>query len=385
MAKDSIPTGRLRRTARIGGLAGGTAARSYAARAADLTRSEEKRQAGRRAASGADGRAHPRRARPDEGRRDEDRPGGLVRRLGRAAAGGSPRGSRRSSPSCATRPRACGSRRCARCSSPIWTSGSRTCSPSSRRRRSPPRRSARCTARGCKDGRRVAVKIQYPGIARAVRSDLQNLGLILRVAKMMAPGMDPKAMAEEIRERLTEELDYELEAQTHRAFARTWRGHPFVVIPEVVTEPVERARARHRVRRGPRLRAGEGAAAARARPVRRDRVPLLPRLAVPHAALLRRSAPGQLPADGGRARRVPRLRDGEADLPRAGRGGAGRDAGRDRPRPRAPACRARRDGFLRPDGRADRRRGASRSTSRRPPGGTRSTASSRSTASTCAR
>ena len=86
-----------------------------------------------------------------------------------------------------------------------------------------------------KDGRRVAVKIQYPGIARAVRSDLQNLGLILRVAKMMAPGMDPKAMAEEIRERLTEELDYELEAQTHRAFARTWRGHPFVVIPEVVT------------------------------------------------------------------------------------------------------------------------------------------------------
>ena len=44
MAKDSIPTGRLRRTARIGGLAGGTAARSYAARAADLTRSEQKRQ-----------------------------------------------------------------------------------------------------------------------------------------------------------------------------------------------------------------------------------------------------------------------------------------------------------------------------------------------------
>jgi predicted unusual protein kinase regulating ubiquinone biosynthesis (AarF/ABC1/UbiB family) len=85
------------------------------------------------------------------------------------------------------------------------------------------------------DGRRVAVKVQYPGIARAVRADLQNLGLILRVAKMMAPGMDPKAMAEEIKERLSEELDYELEAQTHRAFARTWRGHPFAVIPEVVT------------------------------------------------------------------------------------------------------------------------------------------------------
>ena len=78
--------------------------------------------------------------------------------------------------------------------------------------------------------------MQYPGIATAVRADVQNLGLLLRLAKTLAPGMDPKAMAEEIRERLTEELDYEIEAQTHRAFARTWRGHPFVVIPEVVTE-----------------------------------------------------------------------------------------------------------------------------------------------------
>src|SRR6185503_221690 len=86
------------------------------------------------------------------------------------------------------------------------------------------------------DGRRVAVKVQYPGIVTAVRADVQNLGLLLRVEKMLAPGMDPKAMAEEIRERLTEELDYEVEAQTHRAFARTWRGHPFVVIPEVITE-----------------------------------------------------------------------------------------------------------------------------------------------------
>jgi predicted unusual protein kinase regulating ubiquinone biosynthesis (AarF/ABC1/UbiB family) len=85
------------------------------------------------------------------------------------------------------------------------------------------------------DGRRVAVKVQYPGIVRAVRADVQNLGLILRVAKLLAPGMDPKAMAEEIRERLTEELDYDVEAQTHRAFARTWRGHPFAVIPDVVT------------------------------------------------------------------------------------------------------------------------------------------------------
>ena len=86
------------------------------------------------------------------------------------------------------------------------------------------------------DGRDVAVKVQYPGVGNAVRADLQNLGLIMRVAKRIAPGMDAKAMTAEIRERLTDELDYEHEAQQHRAFARTWRNHPFIYIPGVVTE-----------------------------------------------------------------------------------------------------------------------------------------------------
>jgi predicted unusual protein kinase regulating ubiquinone biosynthesis (AarF/ABC1/UbiB family) len=85
------------------------------------------------------------------------------------------------------------------------------------------------------DGRRVAVKVQYPGIAQAVRADLQNMGLIMRAAKLFAPAMDAKAMAAEIRERLLDELDYELEAETHRRFARTWRGHPFVFVPDVIT------------------------------------------------------------------------------------------------------------------------------------------------------
>jgi predicted unusual protein kinase regulating ubiquinone biosynthesis (AarF/ABC1/UbiB family) len=91
------------------------------------------------------------------------------------------------------------------------------------------------TARGPLAGRRVAVKVQYPGVAQAVRSDLQNLGLLMRVAKRIAPGMDAKAMTAEIKERLSDELDYEQEAQAQRAMARAWRGHPFVVIPEVVT------------------------------------------------------------------------------------------------------------------------------------------------------
>jgi len=87
-----------------------------------------------------------------------------------------------------------------------------------------------------RDGREVAVKVQYPGVGQAVRADLQNLGLIMRVAKKIAPGMDSKAMTAEIRERLTDELDYEHEAQQQRSFARMWRDHPFIFVPNVITE-----------------------------------------------------------------------------------------------------------------------------------------------------
>ncbi len=85
------------------------------------------------------------------------------------------------------------------------------------------------------DDREVAVKVQYPGVAGAVRSDMQNLGMILRLMKRMAPGLDAKATAEEIRLRIGEELDYELEAQNQRRVARLYRGHPFVHVPDVIT------------------------------------------------------------------------------------------------------------------------------------------------------
>jgi len=85
------------------------------------------------------------------------------------------------------------------------------------------------------DGREVAVKVQYPGVAAAVRADMQNLGLILRLAKRIAPGMDPQAIGGEIRDRIEEELDYELEAQNQRAMARLFRGHPFIVVPGVIS------------------------------------------------------------------------------------------------------------------------------------------------------
>ncbi len=85
------------------------------------------------------------------------------------------------------------------------------------------------------DGRQVAVKIQYPGVAEAIAADMQNAGLILRMAKALAPGLDAKAAAAELKERVMEELDYELEAQNQRSFARGYRGHPFIHVPDVVT------------------------------------------------------------------------------------------------------------------------------------------------------
>src|SRR4051794_7046360 len=85
------------------------------------------------------------------------------------------------------------------------------------------------------DGRAVAVKIQYPGVAKALRADMQNAGMIMRLAKALAPGLDAKAAAEELKTRVLEELDYEYEAQNQRTFARAYRGHPFIYVPDVVT------------------------------------------------------------------------------------------------------------------------------------------------------
>jgi predicted unusual protein kinase regulating ubiquinone biosynthesis (AarF/ABC1/UbiB family) len=85
------------------------------------------------------------------------------------------------------------------------------------------------------NGRRVAVKIQYPGVAEALEADLQNVAILVRLAKALAPGLDAKAVANELRERVLEELDYEYEAQNQRVFSRAYRGHPFIYVPDVLT------------------------------------------------------------------------------------------------------------------------------------------------------
>jgi predicted unusual protein kinase regulating ubiquinone biosynthesis (AarF/ABC1/UbiB family) len=85
------------------------------------------------------------------------------------------------------------------------------------------------------DGRVVAVKVQYPEIADALEADLGTAAIIGRLGKAIAPGVDPDLIVAEVRERVMEELDYELEAQNQRLFARAHRGHPFAYVPDVVT------------------------------------------------------------------------------------------------------------------------------------------------------
>ncbi len=85
------------------------------------------------------------------------------------------------------------------------------------------------------DGREVAVKVQYPGVAEAVETDMRNVKLLVPLIKRMAPGLDAKAILGELRERIGEELDYEIEAQNQRQVARAFRHHPFVKIPAVDT------------------------------------------------------------------------------------------------------------------------------------------------------
>jgi predicted unusual protein kinase regulating ubiquinone biosynthesis (AarF/ABC1/UbiB family) len=86
------------------------------------------------------------------------------------------------------------------------------------------------------DGRQVAVKVQYPGIAEAIHADMQNLRLALKLLSVIAPGIDTGPIAQEIRERIMQELDYELEAANHHAMARAYRGHPFIEVPDVVSD-----------------------------------------------------------------------------------------------------------------------------------------------------
>lgn len=84
------------------------------------------------------------------------------------------------------------------------------------------------------DGRDVAVKVQYPGAGEALLSDLTQLSRFARLLGPLVPGMDIKPLITELRDRVSEELDYELEARAQREHAAEFEDDPDVVIPGVL-------------------------------------------------------------------------------------------------------------------------------------------------------
>jgi predicted unusual protein kinase regulating ubiquinone biosynthesis (AarF/ABC1/UbiB family) len=87
-----------------------------------------------------------------------------------------------------------------------------------------------------RDGCDVVVKVQYPGVDEAIKADLQNADMLFQTVAAMFGGFDPRALLQEVVERMTEEFDYRLEAKNQKHFAERFRDHPYVKIPGVVDE-----------------------------------------------------------------------------------------------------------------------------------------------------
>lgn len=84
------------------------------------------------------------------------------------------------------------------------------------------------------DGQAIAIKVQYPGVADAIDADLRTNDAVFSGLRMMFPGIDTASITEELRDRLSEELDYILEASNQQKFAEYFEGHPFIHVPNVL-------------------------------------------------------------------------------------------------------------------------------------------------------
>ncbi len=84
--------------------------------------------------------------------------------------------------------------------------------------------------------RAVAVKVQYPGVDQAIEADLRNADMLGMILKQGFGGLEPDEMVAEIKERLTEELDYRREARNQSEFAEFYRDHPYIHVPAVIPE-----------------------------------------------------------------------------------------------------------------------------------------------------
>ncbi|WP_243719284.1 AarF/ABC1/UbiB kinase family protein [Actinomadura sp. KC06] len=86
------------------------------------------------------------------------------------------------------------------------------------------------------DGRPVAVKVQYPGAGKALISDFNQLARLGRLFGVLMPGLDVKSMLAELKERVVEELDYTIEAESQTIFRDAYDGDPDFYIPEVIAQ-----------------------------------------------------------------------------------------------------------------------------------------------------
>ena len=83
------------------------------------------------------------------------------------------------------------------------------------------------------DGDPVAVKVQYPQVAEAITNDLSNADILFKLMSVTFPGLDPKPLVQELKDRLIEEVDYELEAANQMLFSEYYAGHPYIHVPTV--------------------------------------------------------------------------------------------------------------------------------------------------------
>ena len=185
------------------------------------------------------------------------------------------------------------------------------------------------------DGREVVAKVQYPGVAEAVRSDLSNAEMFAPLARWFSPNQELEPLLDELRERIDDELDYEREAQYQRAFADRYADHPFIVVPDVVGDLCRnRVLVSERIH-GRRFDESPPATTSPAPAGGRDHLPVRLRLDRPLPPVQRRPPPGQLPGHRRRSCGLPRLRQRQdvhpralrVDAARGRRGGAGRPGG----------------------------------------------------------
>ena len=169
-----------------------------------------------------------------------------------------------------------------------------------------------------RDGRTVAVKCSTPGSAKRSTADLANAEILYGMfAAFALKGLDTRALVDELRSRMVEELDYRLEARNQQAFAEHYAGHPFVRIPALVPGTLDGARAHHRVDRRRRLGDVRGVG-RRPRPAAGggDHLALRPGFDPADGCVQRRPPSRQLPLPRRRHRHVPRLRPGQAVVTR---------------------------------------------------------------------